>query len=101
VLAQQSNIGEQSNTEFAAVPEFGVTFGYQVTCNVRATVGYTFIYWPNVVRPGDQIDTRLNLSQFPTTAGPGTLVGEAAPGRSFNDTNFWVQGLNFGLEFRF
>jgi len=79
------------------MPELGVSLGYDLTCRLRATVGYTLIYWSNVARPGDQIDTELNASQFP----PGELVGAPHPEFRFQTTDFWAQGLNFGLEYRF
>ena len=75
--------------------------GYQITPRLRGTVGYTFIYWPNVFRPGDQIDTNINLSQLPFVTGPGTLVGAAVPAPRNKGSDFWAQGLNFGLEFRY
>jgi Putative beta barrel porin-7 (BBP7) len=53
----------------------GGAIGYNLTYNLRATVGYTFLYWNTVARPGDQIDTSLNLSQLDS----GGLVGPARP----------------------
>jgi hypothetical protein len=49
ILAQRTNIGEHSSDEFAVVPEVGITLGYQLTCRLRATFGYSFIYWSEVV----------------------------------------------------
>lgn len=79
------------------MPELGITLGYDFTCRLRATFGYTFLYWSKVARPGEQIDTELNPSQFP----PGTLVGAPHPQFVFHTSDFWAQGLNFGLEYRF
>jgi hypothetical protein len=97
LLAQATNIGTYEEDEFSVVPELGVNVGYNITPRLRALVGYSFLYWTNVVRPGDQIDLSLNPSQFP----PGTLNGEPRPSFSFNDSDFWAQGLNFGAEYRF
>jgi hypothetical protein len=44
------------------VPEAGIDVGYQLTRHLRAKAGYTFIYWTDVVRPGDQIDPTTNNS---------------------------------------
>jgi hypothetical protein len=101
LLAQPSNIGHFHRDQFAVVPEVGINVGYQVTNHFRAFVGYTFLYWSNVVRPEDQIDRAVNLSQLPSSAGPGTLVGPARPAPLFRDTDFWAQGISFGLEFRY
>ncbi len=100
VLALPTNIGSYSRDQFSVVPEVGLNIGRQLTDNVRVYVGYTLIYWSSVVRPGDQIDPVINPTQLPTPTGPGTLVGPARPAFAFHDTDFWAQGINFGLEFR-
>lgn len=101
LLAQPSNAGSYSRDVFSAVPEIGVNVGYQLTPHLRAYVGYTFMYWSNVVRPGDVIDTGVNASQIPTAAGPGTLVGPARPSFVFHESDFWAQGINLGIQFNF
>ncbi len=85
ILALPTNIGTYEETKFSLMPELGVTLGCDVTRHLRATVGYTFLYWSNVARPGDQIDTEVNASQFP----PGTLTGAARPQFVFHTTDFW------------
>ncbi|MEI8380327.1 MAG: BBP7 family outer membrane beta-barrel protein [Planctomycetota bacterium] len=100
LLALPTNIGSYSRDQFSVVPEVGLNVGRQLTDNVRVYVGYTLIYWSSVVRPGDQIDPVINPTQLPTPTGPGTLVGPARPAFAFHDTDFWAQGINFGLEFR-
>jgi hypothetical protein len=101
ILALPSNIGHFSRDRFSVVPELSLNVGYQVTHNVRAFVGYTFLYWSDVLRPGDQIDRVINPTQIPSTLGPGTLVGPARPTVILRETDFWAQGLNVGVEFRF
>ncbi len=97
LLAQETNIGNYQRDVFSVVPEFGLTAGYYLTPNVHARVGYTFIYWNRVARPGDQIDTSLNLSQLE----PGGLVGPSSPAFQWVDTGLWIQGISLGLEGRF
>jgi hypothetical protein len=91
LLALPSNIGRFTHSEFAVVPEFGIQLGYQFAPHVRAFAGYTFLYWSTVIRSGDQIDRGLNPAQ----------VGPNRPVFSFHETDFWAQGGNFGLEFRY
>ncbi len=98
ILALPSNIGEHHSSHFSVVPELGANLGLVVTPNVRVYTGYSFLYWTQVARPGDQIDLRLNTSQPPLGAG---LIGPAVPAFNVRDSGFWAQGLNFGLEFRF
>ena len=98
LLAQTSNIGVYKRNEFAVVPEFNLNVGYQLTEHLRAMLGYTFIYWSNVVRPGDQIDTDVNPNFLPPPANP--LVGVNRPAFEFRSSDYWVQGLSYGLEYR-
>jgi hypothetical protein len=97
LLAQETNMGTHQRDVFSVVPEFGLTAGYYLTPNVQARVGYTFIYWNRVARPGDQIDTQLNLSQLEPTG----LVGPARPAFTWVDSGVWIQGISLGLEGRF
>ena len=102
LLALPSNSGRHSRDVFAVVPEVGINFGVQLTSHLRARVGYSFLYVSNVVRGGDQIDRTVNLSQRPTLfGGAPTLAGPVRPLFDFRDTDFWAQGVNLGLEFRY
>jgi hypothetical protein len=96
-LALPTNMGTRSENNLSVMPELGVTLGYDITCRWTATFGYSFLYWSKVARPEDQIDTNLNPSQFP----PGALSGFPAPQSKYITTDYWAQGLNFGLEYRF
>jgi hypothetical protein len=98
-FAQPTNSGRRSRDEFAVLPEFGLNVGANLTGCVRIYAGYTFLYLNHVVRAGNQIDRTLNLSQQPGL-GRG-LVGPPRPLPLTADTDFWVQGVNFGLEFRY
>ncbi len=97
VLALPTNMGTYGDSQFSAVGELGVSLGFSITCLLRATVGYNFLYWSDVARVADQIDPRVNPSQFP----PGSLVGARRPQFDLQTTDFWAQGLNLGLEYQF
>jgi Putative beta barrel porin-7 (BBP7) len=91
IFTGASNIGRVTQDRFAVIPELGLTAGVQLTSHSRAFVGYNFLYWSDVVRPGSQVDTRVDFS----SATP--LV----PVNPRTTTDFWAQGINFGLEFRY
>lgn len=95
-LALPTNIGIYDRDQFSVIPEFNLNFGYQLSEHLRVRVGYTFIYWTNVLRATEQIDTVINPTQFPLAGG---LVGPARPAALFNDSDIWIQGLNAGFEF--
>ena len=82
-----SNIGRTTRDPFAVIPEVAFKAGFAVTNYLRATVGYDFLYWNQVVRPGSQIDSRVLPIGNPT--GIPAL---------FNRTDFWVHGVSFGIE---
>lgn len=97
LLAEPTNIGTYAKDVFALVPEVGISVGYEITPCLRATVGYTFLYWSQVARPGDQIDLDLNVSQLK----PGGLTGAPRPAFDWKLTDMWAQGLSLGLDYRF
>jgi hypothetical protein len=100
LLALSSNSGTFTRDRFAVVPEVGLRVGYQVTDHLRAFVAYNFLYVSNVVRPGDQIDRVLNTNLIPpfSSAAPAGPVHPVVP---FKTTDFWAQGVSFGLEWRY
>ncbi|MFL5245726.1 MAG: BBP7 family outer membrane beta-barrel protein [Gemmataceae bacterium] len=101
LLALSSNIGRSSRDRFAVVPEGAINLGYQVGPHLQVFMGYTYLYWSNVVRPGDQIDTGLDINRIPNFGGlVGTPIAAARPAVTFKDRDFWAQGVNFGVELR-
>lgn len=101
LLATATNIGRRSRERFAVVPELGLNFGYQFCEQVRLFAGYSFIYWSSVARPGDQIDPVVNVTQVPIHPSYGPLTGAARPVPLFQESSFWAQGINLGVEIRF
>lgn len=95
LLAQPNQVGDYSQTQFTVNPELGLTVGYDLTCRLRATFGYSLLYWSKVARPGDQLTTDINPAAIP----PATVESPSFSG--ITTTDYWVQGLNFGLEYRF
>jgi Putative beta barrel porin-7 (BBP7) len=104
LLALPSNSGSFSQNKFAVVPQVGVKLGYNLTDNVRVFAGYDFLYWSNVVRPGDQVDTNLNVSQIPNFGNnpafvpPSNIVRPIVP---FRTSSFYAHGVSAGIEVRY
>jgi hypothetical protein len=103
LLALPSNIGIYHRDRFTVVPELTLNVGYEFTENVRAYVGYNFLYWSGILSPGAQIDRVLNVNQIPNATPPAfpPVAGPVRPVAPLKQSDFQVQGLNFGLEFRF
>jgi len=102
-FAQPTNIGEHARDVFAVLPEGRVTLGLQLTPWAALTVGYTFLYASDVVRPGDQIDRGINPTQNPSFTGavPAPLVGPARPAFRVHGADVWAQGLTVGVALRY
>jgi hypothetical protein len=102
-FALPTNIGNYRRAVFAVVPEVGLNVGYQITSWGSVFVGYTLLYTNNVIRPGNQINRTVNPTQsIAYTERPAaSLQGPAEPSFKFKSSDFWAQGLNVGLAFRF
>jgi hypothetical protein len=102
VYALPSNIGRHFRDDFTVIPEIGINLRVRLSDHLQARVGYTFLYASSVARPGNQIDRVINPNQVPTDpASFGTPGGPARPAFSFRDSDFWAQGVSFGLELRY
>jgi hypothetical protein len=103
LLALNSNIGHFSHNAFSVVPEVGINLGYQVLPYLRAFVGYNFLYWSNVIRPGTSIDRNIDVTRipnFPLTPEPAPVPG-LHPAPVFHEVGLWAQGITFGLQFTY
>ena len=102
-LSQPTNIGSTTHSQFGIVPEMNLNVGLRLAPWASVIVGYSFLYISSVARPGDQIDRVINPTQSSaiTNNFPTNLSGVARPGLNVQSTDFWAQGLNFALEFRF
>ena len=99
-FTQPGNIGSFRHDAFAVLPEVGVNVGFKVCDRCRLSVGYTFVYLSNVVRPGDQIDATAGGATRP----PVSFLGGARPQpqfANFNETGFWAQGINLTVELNY
>lgn len=101
LLALPSNIGHFHNNAFSVIPQIGVNIGYQILPQLRGYVGYNFLYWSNVIRPGSSIDRSLDVTQipnFPLNPEPAPVPGQH-PAPIFHEVGFWAQGVSFGFEY--
>jgi hypothetical protein len=101
VFAQPSNVGRVTNDVFAVLPEVEAKLGYQLNRHWRVHVGYTFLYWSNVARAGEQIDRAVAPSQAPTFGEFNPQVGATRPMPLVRTTDYWATGVSFGVELRY
>ncbi len=102
LLALSSNSGTRIRDVFAVVPEADIDARYAITRHVIVSVGYSFLYWNQVTRAGGQVDTNVNPNLVPSSNSYGQpIVTPRDPLLTIHDTDFWAQGVHFGLELRF
>jgi len=93
-----SNIGRETAERVTLVPEIGVKSRLNLTSWCAVTVGYNLLYWNKVLCPGDQMDGTVNVTQLPFH---GPVTGALAPAPLFVHTDYFAQGLDLGVQFRF
>ena len=81
-------LGRVTQDEFTVVPEVQLNLGLQVTSSLRAYVGYTFLYWSNVARPGNQVDTTFDPATPPK-----------APVNPANKSDYWRRASTAAWSF--
>ncbi len=79
--------GRYTSNHFAWSPQLQLSLGYQFTPFIRGTIGYNFLYLSQVVRPGNQIDNAFD--------------GVTRPFVPMNNSAYWTQGINIGIQFGF
>ena len=89
VFVFRSNTGNFERHQFAISPELNINGVIHFSPAWRAMAGYSIIYWSNTVLAGNQIDTQIDPTQ--------TI---AQPRFHFQRTDFLVQGINLGAEYR-
>lgn len=93
LLAAPSNIGTYQRDKFAYIPQLIANVHYHVNPCLSFHIGYNILWISDIALSGDQIDLGVNGS-FPN-AGP------ARPAFTFRDREYWLQGINFGLNWDF
>ena len=98
-----ANIGRFTQNRFAVVPEVGLQLGYYLTPHWRFAVGYNFLYLSNLVRPAGQIDPGLDVTRIPNFNLPGgptvSPLPYVRPTPTFKETDLFLQGISFSLQF--
>ena len=86
LLVQPSNLGQFDRNRFGVVPELAANLAWEFNDHLKVSVGYNFLFWSSVVRPGEQIDPVVNIGAVGDT---GQLGSVARPGALFHSTGFW------------
>ncbi|HMC12591.1 MAG TPA: BBP7 family outer membrane beta-barrel protein, partial [Pirellulaceae bacterium] len=90
LFAAASNGGRHSRNEFTAITEIGYNLGYRFAPCTQLNIGYSLLYWNDILAPANNIDTSI-----------GTNGTTTRPVVNFRHSDFWVQGLNLGITKEF
>jgi hypothetical protein len=100
LLALPSNMGRFHRNQFAQVPELDFNVAFPCINHVTFSTGFSALYWSRLLRPGQQIDRAIDITQipnFPPAAGAAP-AGLASPGVPFRQGDLWLLGINLGME---
>lgn len=101
LFANTNTIGRYRNDEFAVLPEFNLTVGWQPFKCVKLSVGYNYLYLNNVARPTDVIVPAVNPAVIPTSPLFGTAQPFVPVGQLVKQSDYSLQGLNFSVMFQY
>ena len=94
-LLVQGNDGFAERDSFVFAPEANIKLGFRANESTTFTVGYSFIMWSDVVRAGDNIDTRLDATRISNDFALQIPV----PVTPFYTDSFYMHGLDLGMTF--
>jgi hypothetical protein len=105
LFAQDSNSGIYNHSNVSVIPELGLKLGYQMTPRWRLTMGFTFLYWSNVLQPGNQIDPIVDETKVPKPGAPPQVFAplpsaNAHPIIPFTRSDYYVYGMTVGLTYK-
>ena len=98
LVQEETNAGTHQRDEFSYMQDSGAKLVYYPTERLKLSLCYSLIFFSDVLRPGDQIDTSVDSRLFPPTTPPAGVVD---PAFTFNSNHYYAHGLNFGVECRF
>ena len=101
LFANASNIGHYDNDEFGVIPEVSGKLGYTWRSWLSTTVGYNVIYINRVVRPGNIFSPVVDPALVPTSPNFGLGAATPTPVMVLNQSDFFLQGVTFGLNIRY
>jgi hypothetical protein len=98
LLALPSNIGREAAHRVTLVPEISIKSRWALNSWCSLSLGYSLLYWNKVLCPGDQMSPLVNVGQVPFHS---PVAGALDPKPVFAHTDYFAQGLDFGIQFRY
>lgn len=102
-FALPSNIGHHRRNTFGVMPQAKLEFGYHFNEFLSAQIGYSALYATCIVRPGPQVNRRIDTGQstsYTEVPMPQPVAG-AQPAFAFQNSNYFVHGIHAGITLTF
>lgn len=96
--AGSTNSGHYEDSQVAYIPEVEFTFRKEIRENLSVSLGYSLMYWSDVLLAGDSMDATVNPNNFQAA---GVQFPPLNPAFNFQPTDFWLQAVNVGIEWRY
>ncbi|HLW68771.1 MAG TPA: BBP7 family outer membrane beta-barrel protein [Gemmataceae bacterium] len=93
MFTNDRNIGYFGTNYFSVIPEVDGNLALKVTDHIQVRIGYSFLAYLNVQRPGDQL-----VAALAPVAGAGA---HTAPVNPFTSTTYVIHGLNVGASWHY
>jgi hypothetical protein len=90
-FTSDSNIGYYGTSYFSVLPEVDGNLAVKLTDRIQVRIGYSFMAYCNVQRPGDQV----------VAVGGGPIGPHAAPVAPLLASTFIIHGLNLGASWHY
>ncbi len=100
LLSSAADQGNHTRDRIAFVPEINLKLGYQILSCLRFYVGYDCLYLSSVVRPGEQTGLSTTTIQA-NVGGTNSQITVNQPAFRLKANDLVVNGINFGMEFRY
>jgi Putative beta barrel porin-7 (BBP7) len=100
LLSSAFDQGNHNRDRIAFIPEINLKLGYQILPSMRVYVGYDCLYLSSVVRPGAQTGLSTTTIQA-NVGGANSQITVNEPSYRYKANDLVVNGINFGMEFRY
>lgn len=102
-LVRGTNAGRFVDTAFAVLPEASLKLGYRFRDRARFHLGYNFVYLSEAVRAAEQSDPVVDANAAPLFGAfaAGSAAPTVRPLPAMAHSDFWAQGVLFGMEYRY
>ena len=96
--AQSTNSGSWHRNRLSVVPSMECALGFEARDGWRFSVAYNLMYWTNVLRAAEQIDSTINPNLFPPSVA--SVTEPARPAAQFNESDYLAHGISIAIEKR-